>query len=438
MHQYIYLLREREFISLNQNVYKIGKTKQENLQRFHQYPRGSELLLQHSCDNCDALEVQLIREFKIKYIHRREFGNEYFEGDCKEMIKDIDKKLANFQECNIPIDILVFNYLASIGVNNIMKIDKEMKNIFPDYGDDEAFGGHKKLIHVGIQGNIINIKYIFCGIEYRNIDEYGIDDCGIENYGIDGCDTENCNILNIYHYHIFSCTYGADDKNLDFCKNKLIYYDNIIKHNVIEDNKIYDLNDNNFVKSLDKYKYYVTVHHSDKFELINQKFSVHSKDKHTLLNFCFDYEAILNDSIYCTVFDYKIRNLISCKIDFHIQDNSDWFIESIPMVTINGYVFDSDYLEKYTPYCINLYENDEYELLNREYQIITKEDVKYEDRHFQQITVSPNSRYVWFIENHEEMKEWYKTLLANINEITKNKICRNENQHTNNILTNCI
>lgn len=32
--QYIYLLQEREFIKTNENIYKIGKTKQENCKRF--------------------------------------------------------------------------------------------------------------------------------------------------------------------------------------------------------------------------------------------------------------------------------------------------------------------------------------------------------------------------------------------------------------------
>jgi len=31
MTEYIYLLQTREFIKTNENIYKIGKTKQENL-----------------------------------------------------------------------------------------------------------------------------------------------------------------------------------------------------------------------------------------------------------------------------------------------------------------------------------------------------------------------------------------------------------------------
>jgi hypothetical protein len=98
MYNSIYLLQEREFINSNQNIYKIGRTKQENIQRFNQYPKGSKLLLHIVCDDCDILESELIRDFKNKYIYRKDIGNEYFEGDYKEMIKDIYNKITNCEK----------------------------------------------------------------------------------------------------------------------------------------------------------------------------------------------------------------------------------------------------------------------------------------------------------------------------------------------------
>ena len=89
MAQYIYLLQEREFIKTNENIYKIGKTKQENLKRICSYPNGTKLLLQIICDDCDELEKQIIKNFKEKYELQKEIGNEYFKGSYIEMIKDI-------------------------------------------------------------------------------------------------------------------------------------------------------------------------------------------------------------------------------------------------------------------------------------------------------------------------------------------------------------
>jgi hypothetical protein len=89
MNNYIYLLREREFIKTGEEVYKIGKTEQEGLKRFKNYPNGSELLLHIKCENCSKSERILIDMFKIKYEQRKDIGAEYFEGNCDKMMKDI-------------------------------------------------------------------------------------------------------------------------------------------------------------------------------------------------------------------------------------------------------------------------------------------------------------------------------------------------------------
>ena len=83
---YIYLLQEREFIKTKENIYKIGMTKKENLHRFNQYPKSSLLLFQMICNDCRNSEKQIIKLFKEKFKHRRDIGNEYFEGEYKSMI----------------------------------------------------------------------------------------------------------------------------------------------------------------------------------------------------------------------------------------------------------------------------------------------------------------------------------------------------------------
>ena len=53
--QCIYLIREREFIMTNQEIYKFGKSKQEGLNRFHNYTKVSELIIQLQVINCDLI-----------------------------------------------------------------------------------------------------------------------------------------------------------------------------------------------------------------------------------------------------------------------------------------------------------------------------------------------------------------------------------------------
>lgn len=84
---YIYIIQIREH--LNTNIYKIGKTKQDNLKRFKQYPKGSKFISQYDCFDCDIVERNIITMFKNKYVQRTEYGVEYFEGNLTDMKDDI-------------------------------------------------------------------------------------------------------------------------------------------------------------------------------------------------------------------------------------------------------------------------------------------------------------------------------------------------------------
>jgi hypothetical protein len=99
--EYIYLIIEREFISSNKKIYKIGKSKQENAKRTASYPKGSVLLYTRICKNCTNCEKELISLFRQKYIERKDIGNEYFEGDSDKMIDDIHSYINNESARNV-------------------------------------------------------------------------------------------------------------------------------------------------------------------------------------------------------------------------------------------------------------------------------------------------------------------------------------------------
>lgn len=81
---HIYLLREREFIRLDEHTYKIGKTTQ-SIRRFRGYPKDSHLLIMVETEYVDEMEVVLLQLFKSKFKHKSEYGAEYFYGDPHEM-----------------------------------------------------------------------------------------------------------------------------------------------------------------------------------------------------------------------------------------------------------------------------------------------------------------------------------------------------------------
>ena len=115
-HSYIYLLQEREFIIANLPIYKIGKTSQINLSRFSNYPKGSKLLLQSDCNNCNLCESLIIKYFISKYKQIKSIGNEYFIGNYIEMIDDINdiiKKNRIYDKIEIDYD-KIYNIYDSI------------------------------------------------------------------------------------------------------------------------------------------------------------------------------------------------------------------------------------------------------------------------------------------------------------------------------------
>jgi hypothetical protein len=82
----IYLLREREFIRLQEPTYKIGRTSRNMKQRFRGYPKGSELIVSFEVKNSRQVEKELICMFKVKFIQKVDYGDEYFNGNVNDML----------------------------------------------------------------------------------------------------------------------------------------------------------------------------------------------------------------------------------------------------------------------------------------------------------------------------------------------------------------
>ena len=71
-HGYIYLVRTREFKSLNRQVYKVGRTSQcpdTRISRLHKYTKGSEiyLILQCHVNDVGLIEKEILEQFCLKW-----------------------------------------------------------------------------------------------------------------------------------------------------------------------------------------------------------------------------------------------------------------------------------------------------------------------------------------------------------------------------------
>jgi hypothetical protein len=134
--QYIYLLQEREFIKTKEDIYKVGRTEKQNLERFNQYPKGSNLLFHMICNDNKNIEKQVISLFKKKFELRKDIGNEYFEGEYKNMIdiiystineeKDIVKK-DNVKYDNDKYSEEFFEELYKLPIYEITTYDEWIK-----------------------------------------------------------------------------------------------------------------------------------------------------------------------------------------------------------------------------------------------------------------------------------------------------------------------
>ena len=50
---YLFITRTRVYKNKRKYIYKLGKTKQENLKRILNYPNGTKLIIQLECENED-------------------------------------------------------------------------------------------------------------------------------------------------------------------------------------------------------------------------------------------------------------------------------------------------------------------------------------------------------------------------------------------------
>jgi len=111
----VYIMHTRECLNANLPIYKIGRS--HNLgKRIKQYPSGSNIICVMPCKTSIICEQLLIEIFKTKFIHKKNYGNEYFEGDYEVMVQTI-------------IDTL-FTYKNNILENfKILKEEKKLKQL---------------------------------------------------------------------------------------------------------------------------------------------------------------------------------------------------------------------------------------------------------------------------------------------------------------------
>jgi len=96
---YVYIIRECDFVRLNENIYKIGRTTKANPEdRFQKYRKGTEIVGFFDVNNSIECENKIIKCFSnhINIKKMSEYGKEYFKGNKNELLKEIVQIVENY------------------------------------------------------------------------------------------------------------------------------------------------------------------------------------------------------------------------------------------------------------------------------------------------------------------------------------------------------
>jgi hypothetical protein len=90
-HGYIYLVRTREFKSLNRQIYKVGRTSQcpdTRIGRLHKYTKGSEIYLILQCHENDVslIEKEILEQFCLKWDPGPDGSEDFIIPTAKELM----------------------------------------------------------------------------------------------------------------------------------------------------------------------------------------------------------------------------------------------------------------------------------------------------------------------------------------------------------------
>lgn len=104
MSGHIYIVRPREFIRLNENIFKVGRTiagfvpGKQILKRTMQYAKGTEQLAVFESRNCVSSELKILHTLQHHFKKRADFGNEYFEGNLDDIKQIVQECIDNEEE----------------------------------------------------------------------------------------------------------------------------------------------------------------------------------------------------------------------------------------------------------------------------------------------------------------------------------------------------
>ena len=440
----IYLVQEAKLVHMvnsfdqkNQDTpnirLKIGMSKSLDFARLKQYEVSSRYLENTLVNDPLTLESIIKTKFNVKFTLAA--GKETFEGNETEMRKEFRKIVDSYLfDDKINQDELSStdgteyndesedNHSDSDDENYELKYQKVCEKIcklFPKYKEDESFGGVNKYILLKKnRENQYAVHYINPRLNddlkyyYENENEYVFDD-----------------------YIIISEVISP------FVADDLQYFHKLISKKIVLLDKIYDINSNEFNNKITKTKFNIKIENFEQFKQ-NIASSLEKKCERVYCKILqkirqvFYCNMIINDELYCTLGKNEETDDIN-KMFKKLKDFDTFAIDAglvsylkIWIIKIKSKYYDKEnYLMKYMPYLIRWTTNNDYYILNRNYEYIglnTKSKYYDKENYLFNYSSYPLTKKSAFI----RMCNKYKEIIKN-NSLNK---CLNPNLNTEHIL----
>ena len=232
--------------------------------------------------------------------------------------------------------------------------------IFPHYLEDSSFGGKKKFIKLILIDNEYHVCYINPELKSLTYSEDGDVKIGKDYYDL----TEQ-ELMHI-DFNIIC------ENRINFAFNEeLDYFNMLVEKQLIIPNEIYDLQLNSFTRKISKTKMNIHIQHYDDF--INTHNLLDEKSIYNRIHKLLCYNFAINDKIYASINTEEYEKKVKIK-DFGELYVNIGMMRNPNMITlhkINKKYYDyKSFFRKYTPYRIQLDDNNNYYIINRDYKYI--------------------------------------------------------------------
>ncbi len=334
----IYIIREREFMTQDKLVYKLGRSN-NMINRARQYPKGSEIILLLKCANSISVESNLITLFSKGFRQCKEYGTEYFEGNINSMIK--------------------------LAVNTALSQDSLI-----DSDSEEKLEENTKRSVIKIINTYKSIRIV--ERTYNTNKDWKL------------CDEDESEDSDVY---VFLYDHGKDDAPI---KNGRL--PELILSGIITPANISNIRDNKtLINKIVKKKKHINIEHIDQshfakvldYKDVNEHLSVilrngqrHDRHIETFLSLLLGSNVIINNRYLAVA---TKRGKKGWQIDETHYINNDHHDSSTgKLETINGKNYEHHTLRINVPYSIEYNSNKEYYFLNRNHKTVGNDSDKWE------------------------------------------------------------